>query len=143
MHIITRFVHKKNAIFATFLTKSGIRAAYYIKKQMKPRPGKIKIKIQFGWLDWIINTHRTQTQRGRKNNSGRSEWDLNTSHTSQSSTQNTHSAASKHHKPVTTMQLQQPDDRVVRTKTSSSPLAPLLSMLSHTDPVHEDPVRTW
>lgn len=45
-------------------------------------------------MDWVINTHRTQSQEKDKNNSAWLEWDIDTSHTGRNSTQNTRSTAS-------------------------------------------------
>jgi hypothetical protein len=84
-------------------------------------------------LDWAINTHQTQTQEKKKNNSGRSEWDIDTiPHRPKLSIEHTLDRLLNTHKPVTPLHRQQPGNRVVKTKTLSSPLALSLLTLSHT-----------
>jgi hypothetical protein len=69
------------------------------KKQMKPRPDKKIDTTPVGRIGTSITRTETPTQRRRKNNSGRLEWDIDTSLTK------THASPppNHHHELVTTL----------------------------------------
>lgn len=73
MHIITRFVHKKIQFLQLFLTELGIRAADHIKKQMKPRPGKIKKNNLDGWIGSSTHTELKLKEEEKTTQASRNE----------------------------------------------------------------------
>jgi hypothetical protein len=82
-------------------------------------------------LDWVINTNQTQNSREEEttlaNRNGTS-----TQATKPEAQHRAHAQPPlKHHKLITTLHRQQLDDKVVRTKMSSSPLVLSLPTLSH------------
>jgi hypothetical protein len=120
-HATVRHLH----IHIFSLNESGRGAADYIKMHMK--------QYNYDRLDWVINTNQTQNSREEEttlaNRNGTS-----TQATKPEAQHRAHAQPPlKHHKPITTLHHQQLDDKVVRTKMSSSPLVLLLPTLSHTE----------
>jgi hypothetical protein len=103
----------------------------HIKKQMKPRLGKIKSDTTM--VDWIRPSTHTELNSRRRKKTLAGQNGTSTRATQAEAQHRTHAKPPSNHKPVTTLHRQQPNDRAVRTKTPSSVLAPSLSTLSYTE----------